>query len=76
MTLGPQNRTKTRSTYDANQQDYQTIDNGTRRTQEVHQQTSRMRNHSTIQEPLRCIILLHQEKEQQVETCTRLLTNQ
>jgi len=34
VTLGSQDRTKARSTCDVDQQDHQTIDNGTRRTQE------------------------------------------
>jgi hypothetical protein len=58
------------------QQNYQTIDNGTRRTQEICRRTSGTRHHTTIQEPLRRIVLLHQEEEWQTKTCTRLLTNQ
>ena len=75
MTLGPQDQTETWSTNNTDQQNHQTIDNGIRRTQEICWRTSRMRNHPMIQEPLRCVLLLHQEKEQQIKTYTRLPTN-
>ena len=75
-TMGPQDRTKTWNTCNADQQNNQTINDGARRTQEIHRRTSGMRHHTTIQEPLHRIILFHQEKEWQIKTGTRLPTNQ
>jgi hypothetical protein len=63
MTMGPQDRTKTRSTYNTDQQDHQAINNGARGTQEIRRQTFGMRHHMTIQEPLCCIVLLHQKEK-------------
>ena len=75
-TLGPQDRTKTWSTCNVDQQNDQIINDGTRRTQEICRRTFGTRHHTMIQEPLCRIILLHQKEERQTKTSTRLPTNQ
>src|SRR5216683_4418685 len=64
--VGPRHQTKTRSPSHPHQSKHTTLPVGIRRTTEIPRRTYEMRNHTTIQKPIRRRLFLHQKEKWEV----------
>src|SRR5712672_3283020 len=72
--MGLCNQAQTWRTIHPTLKDLCIVTNGTARTSQIRQRTPCQRIHSTLEEPLCCTILLHQEEGWKVTPRTRLPT--
>ncbi len=75
-TMGPRHRPERRSTIHPHQLKHSLVPTQARGAQKVPQRAPRSRDDMTVEEPLCHCLLLHKEKEREVEARTRLQTHQ